>query len=321
MLFALVSITRPGTAQEFKPAPCARANVPATVVHAVRGTVSPLAAQQDIFGSVEVAVSLDAESRIVATRIQNTPSALLNADALAAARASSFQTEIKDCRAVPSDFFYRVDFPEKVRYGVLPSGERTISIVADVTITRPPDAAIVEASIETYDAARSRAWSKNDGAYAALKAKLRALGVTELNVRASRSTQSTGRGYTAERVAVIAVATVANASKAALAMAAVPFVDVLGIRYVLHDHAAAYREARELALKDAELSAQRALPPQMLNLGPILRIDEPPNAGAADPTEYVPFHRALMVTPPALQGPAMLEVHATATVTYTLLKA
>ncbi len=120
---------------------------------------------------------------------------------------------------------------------------------------------------------------------------------------------------------MITVAAVASASKGALAAAALPFVDVLGIRYMLHDHAAAYREARELALKDAELSAQRALPPRMLNLGPILHLDEPPNAGASDPTEYVPFHRALNGASTAWLEPPMLQVRATATVTYTLLKA
>ncbi|MEA2785880.1 MAG: hypothetical protein QOF71_1984 [Candidatus Eremiobacteraeota bacterium] len=314
-------MARLGSAEEFDSAPCPRPNVPATVVHAVRAMVSPMAAQQDIFGSVEVAVSLDAESRIVATRIRNSASALLNADALAAARASSFQTAIKNCRAVASEFTYRVDFPEKVRYGVLPSGMRTISIAADATVTRAPDVAIIEAGIDTHDPIRAHAWSKNDAAFAALKAKLRALGVTELNMRGSRWTRPAGREYTAERVAVITVPAVANASKAALAAAAVPSVDVLGIRYVLHDHAAAYREARELALKDAELAAQRQLPPQMLNLGPILRLDEPPNAAAADPTEYVPLHRALIGARTSSQAPPMLQVRAAATVAYTLLKA
>jgi uncharacterized protein YggE len=278
-------------------AACARPNVAATVVHAVRGVVSPMAQQQDIFGSVDVVVSLDADSRVVGTRIQRSPSAILNGSAFAAARASSFQTEIKDCRPVASDVIYTVDFPEKIKYGVLPSGTRTISVVADATVTRAPDVAYVEARVA------------NAAAFDALRAKLHALGVTDRNIRATRAAVE------------IKVEAVAGAGSAAVAAAAVPFVDVLGIRYELNDHSAAYREARDLALKDAEFSARRALPPQMLNLGAMLNLDEPRSAATAVPSEFVPFYPRIEGAPAAKLVPPMLQIRATATVTYALISA
>jgi uncharacterized protein YggE len=276
-------------------AACARPNVAATVVHAVRGVVSPMAEQQDLFGSVDVVVSLDADSRIVGTRIQRSPSAILNLGAFAAARASSFQTEIKDCRPVASDVIYTVDFPEKIRQGVLPSGTRTISVFADATVTRAPDVAYVEARVE------------NDAAFDALKAKLHALSVTDRNIHRTRSAVK------------IRFEAIAGAGNAAVAAAAVPSVDVLGIRYVLNDHAAAYREARDLALKDAEVSAKRGLAPQMLTLGPVLHVDEPRNAAAALPSEFVPFYRPLDDATTAPLVPPMVQIRATATVTYSLI--
>ena len=92
------------------PRSCARPNVPATTVHALEPDTPALAEQQGISGTVEVVVSLDAQSRIVATRIQHSPSAVLNAAALAAARGSQFRTEIQNCEPIAADYLFSVDF-------------------------------------------------------------------------------------------------------------------------------------------------------------------------------------------------------------------
>lgn len=89
---------------------CAHPNVNATLLHSVEPATPPVARQQGIGGAVQVVVSLDAESHIVGTRIQTSPSAILNAPALAAARESTFQTEIRDCKPVPSEYIFTVDF-------------------------------------------------------------------------------------------------------------------------------------------------------------------------------------------------------------------
>jgi outer membrane biosynthesis protein TonB len=54
--------------------------------------------QPEISGTVGVVVSLDASSRIVGTRIQSSPSTVLNAPALAAARR------------VAADYLFSVEF-------------------------------------------------------------------------------------------------------------------------------------------------------------------------------------------------------------------
>jgi outer membrane biosynthesis protein TonB len=110
----------PGTAAAVTPVPtprptptplsCARPNVPATTLRAVEPELPPIAQQQGISGTVGVVVSLDASSRIVATRIQSSPSNVLNAPALAAARGSQFRTEVKNCEPVAADYLFSVEF-------------------------------------------------------------------------------------------------------------------------------------------------------------------------------------------------------------------
>ena len=92
------------------PLSCARPQVPATTVHALEPDTPAMAAQQGISGTVGVVVSLDAQSRIVATRVQSSPSALLNGAALAAARGSQFRTEVKNCEPVAADYLFSVEF-------------------------------------------------------------------------------------------------------------------------------------------------------------------------------------------------------------------
>ncbi|HWT07313.1 MAG TPA: energy transducer TonB, partial [Xanthomonadales bacterium] len=92
------------------PLSCARPNVAATTLRTVSPDTPPLAQQQGIAGVVQVVVSLDAQSRIVGTRIQNSPSAVLNQAALAAARGSQFRTEVKNCEPISADYIFSVDF-------------------------------------------------------------------------------------------------------------------------------------------------------------------------------------------------------------------
>jgi periplasmic protein TonB len=92
------------------PVSCARPNVAATTLRAVEPDTPPLAQQQGITGTVQVVVSLDAASHVTGTRIQSSPSALLNNAALSAARQSTFQTEIRDCKPIAADYIFTVDF-------------------------------------------------------------------------------------------------------------------------------------------------------------------------------------------------------------------
>ncbi len=92
------------------PLSCARPNVAATTLRALEPDTPTLAQQQGISGIVQVVVSLDAQSRVAGTRIQSSPSAVLNLAALAAARGSQFRTEVKNCEPVAADYVFSVDF-------------------------------------------------------------------------------------------------------------------------------------------------------------------------------------------------------------------
>jgi len=92
------------------PLACSRPDIPAATIRAMEPDTPALAAQQGIAGTVAVIVSLDAHSRVVATRIQSSPSAVLNGAALAAARGSQFRTEVKNCEPVAADYIFSVDF-------------------------------------------------------------------------------------------------------------------------------------------------------------------------------------------------------------------
>ncbi len=92
------------------PLSCARPDVPAVTLHAAEPETPPLAVQQSVAGTVEVVVTLDARSKVVAARVQSSPSALLDAAALAAARGSQFRTAIQNCEPVGADYLFSVEF-------------------------------------------------------------------------------------------------------------------------------------------------------------------------------------------------------------------
>ena len=92
------------------PVACARPAVAAATVRAAEPEMPALAQQQGIRGTVDIVVALDAASRIVEVSVQSSPSKLLDAPALAAARASQFRTEIRDCAPIAARYLFRVDF-------------------------------------------------------------------------------------------------------------------------------------------------------------------------------------------------------------------
>jgi TonB family protein len=89
---------------------CAIPNSPVTTIRAVAPDTPTIAQQQGIAGVVEIGVSLDANSKITATRILSSPSAVLNQAALSATRQSTFQTEIKDCKPIAAEYRFSIEF-------------------------------------------------------------------------------------------------------------------------------------------------------------------------------------------------------------------
>ena len=295
---AVVDFARPGGAQ-VAPAPlaaCARPNVAGSVLRAVAPDTPPIAAQQGISGEVQVVVSLDTDSHVVATRIQSSPSAVLNQAALSAARQSSFQTEIRDCHPVARDYIFTVYFAPKATFSTTAAGERVVSVVGLGSVRRTPDSAVVQTSLVTRDDVAVEASAKNDAAFEVLKAKLGELGISNRTTaspaiaRQSRSAAATnGSGYTAIRQVAIVVDSVANAGRVAAAVASQLVVDGVAIRYTLNDHAAASRDALAAALNDAENAAREAVTSQRLHLGERKTVIVRPDDRAPAPSTVVPF--------------------------------
>jgi TonB family protein len=329
---ALAAFANRGGAQEITPRPvptpviCARPNVAASVVRAEPVVAPALAQQQGIQGQVQVVVSLDADSRVIGTRIQSSPSAVLNAAALAAARQSTFQTAIRDCRPVPGDYLYTVDFTKEVTVSVTSSGEQVVSVVGVGLTTRQPDEAVVQARIATYADTTAVAKAKNDATLRALVAKLRPLGIAGGKIRATssglRALQSppAASAYSATRDVEIWVDTVADAGHAAAAAASIETIDPVSIRYTLHDRVPAFRQALDAALKDAENGARLAVTNLGRRLGVVKQVVVVPDDSSRPLVRVVPYHLIPVIggfNEPVVRAPD-LEVHATATVTYAV---
>ncbi|HEV2740750.1 MAG TPA: SIMPL domain-containing protein [Candidatus Elarobacter sp.] len=304
-----------GGAQQIRPTPtpaaCARPNAVASVIRAAPTDVPAMAQQQGLQGIVRMIVSLDADSRVAGVRVQSSPSAILNQAALAAARQSTYQTEIRDCRPVAVDYLYPVYVGE---------GDGTFTLVAGGTAMRAPDVAYVQASILTYDDATESAVAKGDAALDALKAKLGALGISAGKIRWWPLPPGIRDERAAARHVEITVDTVAIAGHVAAAAASVKSVEAVGIRYAVTDSAAAFRDALKNALKDAEKTAREALALQKMQLGALKYVAVSPNGPMQPSTDIVPFRLVPVAggfKEPDIRIPDV-EVHASATVTYEI---
>jgi len=72
-----------------------------------------MAVQQGIQGRVDVVVSLDEQSHVVAAKVRSSPSAILNHSALTAARNSTYRTRIVNCAPVAADYVFTVTYNQR----------------------------------------------------------------------------------------------------------------------------------------------------------------------------------------------------------------
>jgi uncharacterized protein YggE len=331
---AVAGFVRQGVAQESTPRPtptplCARPNYLAFMIQPAPAIAPPLAEQQGIHGTVQVVVSLDTDSRVVGARIQSSPSAVLNPAALTAARHSTFRTESYGCRPIAADYIVTYDFVNKVTFATTASGEQTLSVIGEGIVTRPADAAVVRVTIVTRDAVSQAAMAKNDALFDTLERKLAALGIGERNIgwmtsvrsRAFATPEPTSETMVSRPV-VITVDNLANAGHVAAAAASLSSDQAVAIRYELKNHADADREARNIALKDAENAAQAAAASQSSgwHLGVMRAVVPPSVISSPPPAKVVPYRMIPVVggfQEPFIDVP-YLEVRATATVTYAI---
>jgi hypothetical protein len=93
-----------------EPSLCAVHDLPATTLRAVEPDTPIQALNANISGTVQVLVSLDADSRVSGATIQKSSSVVLNDAALASARHSTYRTALHDCKPVPSQYIFAVEF-------------------------------------------------------------------------------------------------------------------------------------------------------------------------------------------------------------------
>jgi hypothetical protein len=91
---------------------CAIPDVEPYVLTAVAPFDPPMAVQEGIHGPVNVIVSLDARSNVVGAVVQSSPSQLLDAAAIQAAKASTYATRIANCVPVASYIVFVAQFSE-----------------------------------------------------------------------------------------------------------------------------------------------------------------------------------------------------------------
>jgi outer membrane biosynthesis protein TonB len=106
---ATVAPTIAPTATPTPPPTCPNPNAAPSTLVAAPPETPEIAREQGISGTVIVEVRLDAGSHIVGTSVREGPPALRSA-ALAAARQSTFQTEIRDCKPLGASYLYVVEF-------------------------------------------------------------------------------------------------------------------------------------------------------------------------------------------------------------------
>ena len=77
---------------------CTTPDRPPQLVCLAQADTPPMAQQQGILGDVVVRVTLDGSGAVTATQIVTSPSAILNGAAATAARASTYQPGLQNCR-------------------------------------------------------------------------------------------------------------------------------------------------------------------------------------------------------------------------------
>jgi TonB family protein len=93
-----------------EPASCERPYRAASIERAMPVAIPAIAQQQGISGRVIVLVGVDETGRVVSARVYQSPSALLNAPSIFAARQSLYRPAILRCAPVSSTIAFAVDY-------------------------------------------------------------------------------------------------------------------------------------------------------------------------------------------------------------------
>ncbi len=235
-----------------------------------------------------------------------------------------------------------------------PSSDGTTAVITGQgTVSRPPDMATVNASIQTIDDASANATSKNNAAFAALTAALGALHVDAADIKTTYYNVSyvprpnapnpasapvegpkgvilqqvpsiypypgPRYGYTVNRQLSISVSRVADVGAIVDAAVKAGATGVNGVAYGLKDRKAANEAALALALEDAASQARVVAAASHMRLGGIKQIQVGQSYAGPVP---MPMRAISSIDGaagvPTQITPASVDVRATATVTYFL---
>jgi hypothetical protein len=146
---------------------CAVPNRPAAVVRVVAPDMPAIGRQEGIYGTVLVGVTVAADGAVSRVRIFRSPSTILNAAALAAARASTYRPQLQNCVPVAGDAVFAASFRREaaspsagISLSVSASGERLAVVRTYAVVVRPADRAMIDCDVITMgtdDAAASAA--------------------------------------------------------------------------------------------------------------------------------------------------------------------
>jgi hypothetical protein len=92
------------------PATCERPDAPAITLHALEPSYPAEAIATNASGLIQVRVVLDDRSNVVWADILRSTTPVFNTEAVRAARGSTYRTALHDCRPVPAQYVFSVDF-------------------------------------------------------------------------------------------------------------------------------------------------------------------------------------------------------------------
>jgi uncharacterized protein YggE len=207
----------------------------------------------------------------------------------------------------------------------------TITVVGEGRISRAPDLATVAVTSVTNDDNATRALSENNRRYAALVAKLGAIGVgasdiTSTSVQSYFDPRPSGAaanapgqlyGYVVNRSAQISVTALLQTGAVVDAATAAGATQIGGVSFGIRDRRAAERAALAAAVADASAQAQAIASAAHVQIVRVLQLSTQPGTGRVVPLA-MSMARTAEAPVPTTISPSDLDVTSTITVTYEI---
>lgn len=102
-----------GNPESIGPLYCATRYAPPETLFAAQPRIPEIAMQQNITGAVRILVTIDDRGKPTRLAVVSSPSGLLNAAAMEAARGSTFRPETFRCHSVPGTYIFSVSYSSR----------------------------------------------------------------------------------------------------------------------------------------------------------------------------------------------------------------